>query len=78
MATVQVVREPTAAQAQRSVVRDGGLAISSGGLRLAKSSPLARGRRRASGAVPRALWAPQPRLSVQARLCGSTKPSAGP
>jgi suppressor of ftsI len=29
MATVQVVREPTAAQARRSVVRDGGLAISS-------------------------------------------------
>jgi hypothetical protein len=29
MATVQVAREPTAAQAQRSVVRDGGLAISS-------------------------------------------------
>ncbi|HEX3434940.1 MAG TPA: multicopper oxidase domain-containing protein [Solirubrobacteraceae bacterium] len=30
MATVQVVREPTAAQAKRAVVRDGGLAISSG------------------------------------------------
>jgi suppressor of ftsI len=29
MATVQVVREPTAAQARRAVVRDGGLAISS-------------------------------------------------
>jgi hypothetical protein len=29
MATVQVVREPTAAQARRSLVRDGGLAISS-------------------------------------------------
>jgi FtsP/CotA-like multicopper oxidase with cupredoxin domain len=29
MATVQVVREPTAAQAKRAVVRDGGLAISS-------------------------------------------------
>jgi len=29
MATVQVVREPTAAQTRRSVVRDGGLAISS-------------------------------------------------
>ncbi len=30
MAAVQVVREPTAAQAKRSVVREGGLAISSG------------------------------------------------
>jgi hypothetical protein len=29
MATVQVVREPTATQAKRAVVRDGGLAISS-------------------------------------------------
>jgi FtsP/CotA-like multicopper oxidase with cupredoxin domain len=30
MATVQVVREPTATQARRSIVRDGGLAIGSG------------------------------------------------
>jgi len=30
MAAVQIVREPTAAQAKRSVVREGGLAISSG------------------------------------------------
>ena len=29
MATVQVVREPTAAQARSALVRDGGLAISS-------------------------------------------------
>jgi FtsP/CotA-like multicopper oxidase with cupredoxin domain len=42
MATVQVVREPTAAQMRRSVVRDGGLAISSAAYGSASPPPSVR------------------------------------
>jgi FtsP/CotA-like multicopper oxidase with cupredoxin domain len=57
MATVQVVREPTAAQARRSVVRDGGLAISSAAYGSQSAPPALRSLlfwcRALAGALPR-------------------------
>ena len=74
MATVQVVREPTAAQARRAVVRDGGLAISSaayGSQRAAAVGPLAAVLLPRARASPRRTGAPSRTARRELRPAGA-------